>query len=155
MSGSSTFLSPKLADRIRSTRTVSSELASAPADATPHGIAESLYGVSHHVHHGHSKDEGEFDTGGATSTVRRVLEKLHLRKASADTSEHGRDETGKKDKDKKNPATDQWAAMRPLTQRELVEVRGYGQWGQSTPSELFLNVSYTALQVQGYHFTAD
>jgi hypothetical protein len=136
------FLSPALLAHIKSSRTVTSELATAPPDTAVSQVAESLYGKPHHVHHRASKDEQlEHDsaTGTESKGIGKLLEKLHLRKASTDESV--RDETGQKDKDKKNPAADQWEAMRLLTEAELDEIRGCGQWGESKPGELFLNVS--------------
>jgi hypothetical protein len=102
------------------------------------------------VHHRASKDEQvEHDsaTGSESKGIGKLLEKLHLRKASTDESV--RDETGQKDKDRKNPAADQWEAMRLLTQTELDEIRGCGQWGGSKPGELFLNVSIRILSACG------
>ncbi|GFZ43593.1 hypothetical protein JCM24511_01313 [Saitozyma sp. JCM 24511] len=144
--GHSGFLSPALLAHIKSSRSVTSELAAAPPDTAVSQVAESLYGKPHHVHHRASKDEQlEHDsaTGTESKGIGKLLEKLHLRKASTDESV--RDETGQKDKDRKNPAADQWEAMRLLTQTELDEIRGCGQWGGSKPGELFLNIYAQAL----------
>lgn len=137
-----TFLTPKLAAPLTSTDSVSSALAITPTKAV-HEVAEALYGKRHgSAHHSLAADEakeGNTDkekSGGLT----KVMEKLHLMKTKteADATAEGKE---KHDKDRKNPAADQWLAMRRLSEGELREVAGYGNWGNAQPGELFLNVS--------------
>lgn len=139
---SHTFITPHLATLLTSTDSVSSALAIDP-DKAVHEVAEALYGKRHgSAHHSLPADEakeGNKDkekSGGLT----KVMEKLHLMKTKteADATAEGNE---KHDKDRKNPAADQWVAMRRLSEGELREVAGYGKWGNAQPGELFLNVS--------------
>jgi hypothetical protein len=135
----STFLSPRLAAHISSGTSVSSALATDPTEAV-HAVAESLYGKKHgSAHHDLASDQAREGAESETSGLKRVMEKLHLMKTKTE-DDYNDGAEGKHDKDRANPAADQWVAMRPLSESELKEVEGYGQWGGAQPSELFLNV---------------
>jgi hypothetical protein len=145
MSGT-TFIPANLVQLIKSDQTVTTAYATAPPGTSIQSVAEHLYGKQHHQHHSLAADEakehetGDKSTGGATS----LLEKLHLKKTDVgDAHSHGTIDAQHvhKDKDVENPAADQYRAMRLLSAEELQEVKGYGRWGGSKPSDLFLNVS--------------
>jgi hypothetical protein len=147
--GNTTFLPSHLIKLLNSPHTVTSTYAQSSQETTVQSVAEQLYGKHHH-HSPHSltSDESREHEGHKESGLNKVLEKLHLKKddngveQKLSSNEKGTidREHVKKDKDVENPAADQWAAMRLLSPAELQEVRGYGNWGGSEPSELFLNV---------------
>ena len=128
-SAPSSFISPKLVSLINNPQSVSTALAQSP-HASVKDVAEKLYGSMHHASAPHSLSQDEEKEGDKVSTVDKMLDKLHLRKAH-EGSTH--------DKDDKNPAADQWDAMRVLNPQEIEQVASLGKFG-SKPGELFTNV---------------
>lgn len=118
-------------------------------DKAIHDLATALFGAKHERRE--QADDPHDADSSSESGLGKVLKKLHLKKDNH-LSEHSRDDPSSqsgeghagRDKDDSkyshNPAIGQWNAMRPLTSAELEEVKGYGQWGQTEPGELFLNV---------------
>lgn len=110
------------------TPSVTSTFAASPPGTSIQSVAEKLYGPLGHVHHSLAKDEEKEGTN--VGKLDKILDKLHL-KSEGSEEEHGRSYSAK----------DQYQSMRALTPAELEQVRECGQWGNSKPSEPFLNVS--------------
>lgn len=134
--------------------TVTAALANSAIDSPVRVIAEHLFGLEYGSFQTWTHD---IDTStppkAAPKGVKGWLGRLNLRpkKAAAAKAKADADAKSRSDNDSSAPvsddsdgdlATDQvdWSKIRPLTPKELAEVRRCGKWRGTEPSELFLNV---------------
>lgn len=115
------FLDAELLSLVKDTeKTVTAALA-IDASVPVHKAAE-------HVFHHHARLSSEEDMAGSKHRIRRFLNKI----IPKDTSTAA--------KDSYEDDSDQWQAIRPLSESERREVHGLGRWGTATPSNLFTDV---------------
>ncbi|WWC69128.1 uncharacterized protein I206_103064 [Kwoniella pini CBS 10737] len=112
--------------------TITSTLASSSPETSVREVAERLFGVHRdHGHHSHHLSDSQ-DVHGSNENeeggMEKLMNKLHLKK---------REDT---DEGIENPAEKQWRSMKLLNQEEIEEFKQFGQWGNETPSDLFLNI---------------
>lgn len=128
------MLSPYLIDHILNTQSVTSAYAESPPSTTIAHVANRLYpsrALSHNPPKQAAQPDGE-------SKLQTILHSLHIGREDSPSDIH-------QSKHQHGKAWEQWEQMTQLRQEEMDQVRCCGQWGSSTPSELFLTVRFRPL----------